>query len=300
MILLTGASGFIGKHILRALVEEYGEDKIIAFSSKKPEWGIFVPHLNYNFEPNYLKKSGYSQIHTIIHAGAFTPKNGAEANYIIESGSNILNTQKLLSLDLPSLRKIVFLSTLDVYANIQAIISENTPINPQSLYGHSKYYCESLINTWSRQNDIEHLILRVGHVYGPGEQYYKKLIPEVMRALLRQEKVKIWGKGHDLRSFIYISDVVNSVIASLSVKADGPINVVSDVPVSIKRVVETIIEISGLNVNPEHVSSNHVPRDLVFDNTRLKKQLYEPKIPLEEGLKAEWDAFKTFYAEHNI
>lgn len=300
MILLTGASGFIGKHLLKALVKKYGSNNVIAFSSKPTEDAIFVPHLNYVFESDYLQKLGYTKIHTIIHAGAFTPKSGAEGNNSLKSNTNISNTQALLNLSIPSLKKVIFLSTLDVYSNTKNTITENTPINPQSIYGHSKYYCEALVQNFCIKNEFDYTILRIGHVYGPGEQFYKKLIPEVMRTIIKNEKVKIWGTGEDIRSMIYIDDVVSAIIASINTTIKTPVNVASDEPVSIKEIVQTIINISGVNTIPEHIHSTHTPRNLTFDNTKLKKMLHEPKVSLEQGLRAEWEAFTAYYAKHNI
>ena len=115
MILVTGVSGFIGKHLLTALVKEYGKDHVVAFTSEPISLCPYLLHHNYTFDPDYFLNAGYSSIKTIVHAGAFIPKNTSESNDWKQSSSNISNTQKIMQLQLPELRKFIFLSTIDVY-----------------------------------------------------------------------------------------------------------------------------------------------------------------------------------------
>src|SRR5689334_20381319 len=109
MILVTGVSGFIGKHLLAALVREYGKDNVVALTSKPTSMCPYILHQNYTFDTDYFVKKGYLSIRTIIHAGAFTPKGTSESNDWKQSFSNINNTQKVLQLQLPELQKFVFL-----------------------------------------------------------------------------------------------------------------------------------------------------------------------------------------------
>lgn len=293
MILLTGASGFIGSHILKALVAKYGIDHIIALTSSPIEGINCILHQNYTFDENYLLENGCQNVKVIIHAGAFIPKDNMQSKYTIQCNSNINSTSVLLNQELPDLEKIIFLSTSDVYKNVSEVLSEATSIGPDTLYGHSKYYCEGLVKTICNQKEIDFSILRIGHVYGIGEEKYKKLIPEVMRSILSNKPVKLWGKGKDLRSFIFISDVVQSILSSINIANEKePINVVSDTSYSIKKVIETIIEVSGRQVKIERVDSNHIPRNLTFDNSRLKNILHIPEVDLFSGLKQEWKYMK--------
>ena len=121
------------------------------------------------------------------------------------------STAKLLTSNLPNIKNFVFFSTVDVYG-YNSLISEETNLSPSSLYGHSKLYCEQMISSWAAQKKICHQILRIGHVYGEGEEKYKKIIPVTMQRLLSNIPLQMYGDGSEIRSFIYIQDVVNAVI----------------------------------------------------------------------------------------
>lgn len=292
MILVTGASGFIGKHLLGTLIENYGRDQIVALTSKPLFECPFLLHNNYSFEKDFFINSGYSNIQTIVHAGAFTPKNAGESDNWIECNSNISNSAALLNADLPNLEKVIFLSTLDVYGPTP-IISESSLIEPFSLYANSKFYCEKMIGAWAKKENKIHQILRIGHVYGPGEEAYQKIIPITIKKLIKKSALQIWGTGNDIRSFIYIKDVVQAILASIELKEFiGPVNLVSEQQISIKDLVTTLIRISGQNTDIEYIPSQAIPRNLVFDNTKMKKFLLNKEIALDEGLIEEWDYMK--------
>lgn len=293
MILITGTSGFIGSRLLEAAIDVFGKNQVVAFSSKanKDIDCNYILHNNYIFDKNIFIDQGYEDIHTIIHAGAFTPKASCEADDIHKSTSNVVNTYHLISAVLPNLKRFIYLSTIDIYG-VDTPISELSPISPISLYGESKFYCEKMVTSWARSNNVSCLILRIGHVYGPGEEVYKKLIPTIIRQIIDKKPLTLYGDGQDLRSFIFISDVVNSIINSVEVNSEYEIiNVVGDQEISIKSLIGKIIKISGKDVEVKNISINTKPRHLTFDNSKLKKVLYSPIISLDEGLKIEWEYF---------
>jgi nucleoside-diphosphate-sugar epimerase len=289
MILLTGASGFIGKHLLTALIKKYGDNNIVALTSKPIKECCYLLHNSYDFSIDFFFENDYGSIDTIIHAGAFTPKNSFQANDWKLSNQNVINTQKLLEANLPKLQKFIYLSTLDVYGNSD-VISEETLIAPASLYGHSKYYVECLVTEWARFENKISQILRIGHVYGPGEEAYQKIIPVTMKKIALGDVVEIWGDGHELRSFIYIDDAVKAIIRSLDIEHFiGPINLVSNNSVSIKELVNKIITISGKKVKVQMIPALTHARDLVFNNLKMQQYLGSSETSLESGLAREWE-----------
>lgn len=295
MILVTGASGFIGRHLVEALISLYGKTQIVIFSSKEIDGLQCLSSKNYDFDDDYFIKSGFSSIHTLIHLGAYTPKSNNAANLHLECTSNIESTKRLITAVLPDLKKFVFLSTLDVYKNTKSIVTENTPLEPVSLYGYSKVYCEKMLEAWAIANRKDLKILRIGHVYGPGEEAYQKLIPVTLLNIKKNIPPKIVGDGSDLRSFIFIGDVIKAITKSLETETFDPINVVSGTPVSVKDLIHKLMEITGSRLCVEHIKNTAGKRNLVFDNTRLRNTLLPEEISLEDGLKAEWEYLNSKY-----
>lgn len=295
MILLTGANGFIGRPLLSKLIEVYGKENILAFTSKPTDIGNYLLHNNYSFDDNYFLDSGFKNISTIIHAGAYTPKTSLEKNDKIRSDSNVINTRNLLSANLPNLKKVLFLSTLDIYASTD-IIDEHSKIEPNSLYAKSKWECENIIELWAHKNQRIHQILRIGHVYGPGEEKYKKVIPETMKNLLGDKPIKLYGEGNEIRTFIYIDDVIRSILSILNYDYYiEPVNVVGNERVKIKDLIATIIEASGKKAIIERVEVDFESKDFLFNNQKLKSVNNTPFVKMKEGLGNEWHYMKHRY-----
>ncbi|MBS1520093.1 MAG: NAD-dependent epimerase/dehydratase family protein [Bacteroidetes bacterium] len=289
MILLTGASGFIGKHLHQALISQYGADNVLALTSGHIDGSNYLLHNNYQFEPGYFVENNYADaIDIIIHAGAYTPKNASQADDYLKCNENIYSTEKLLSADLPNLQKIIYLSTLDIYGKAD-VISESSAVEPVSLYGYSKLYGEKMIAAWANEKHKKFQILRVGHVYGPGEENYQKIIPVTIKNLINKQPIQIWGSGKEIRSFIYIKDVVEAILNAINLNEDiGPVNLVSGNSITISELVNELIKISGCTASIEHITNNVSGRDLLFDNSKLKTHLLRSETALNKGLTEEW------------
>lgn len=297
-ILLTGGSGFIGSKILNKLISNNSTSDVIALTSKQLNDVKCIIYKNIN--DFGLDKDYFNDITHIIHAGAFIPKNTFEANDQSKCLTNIEYTKELLSFNFKKLEAIIHLSTVDVYASTHNRICENSKIDPISLYGASKFFNEKLVKYYADERGIKHFNLRIGHVYGPGEEKYKKVLPNAIRNVLLNTPIELWGDGSDLRSFIFIDDVVETVINALNTTSDiSDINVVSANSISIKDLLTKIIEISGKNLEILQKPSTHKKRDLVFDNTILISNLLKNETDLTEGLKIEYEYMKKLY-ENNI
>ena len=293
-ILLTGCSGFIGKVVLNEAIKKYGVNNICVLSSRPLDKVLTIVHKGYNFLPDYFIKNGLIDINTIIHIGAFTPKNYNEENDIIKCNSNILNTEKLIFSEFPNLKKIIYTSTIDVY-NSDNVITEKTIESPISLYGQSKLYCEKMISLFSKQKNVTYQILRLGHVFGPGEGNYKKIIPLSITSLIKNNTIELYGDGQSIRTFIYIDDVVKAILKAIELtQSEGVINIVGDTPISMECLANILLKIhknknAKIIYNPVH-SHNY---NLIFNNEKLKSKLLKNFTPIFSGLKNEYKYMKS-------
>lgn len=289
-ILLTGAGGFVGAHLLKRLISQYGADNVVALSSRELPGVQCVTALDYDLST--LDKSLFNDVDVLVHAGAFTPKNASQANDLDLCGMNISVTQALLGFEFAGLQKVLFTSTLDVYAGAE-LISETTPVGPATLYGASKLYGEKMISAFATGRGISHAILRLGHIYGPGEEAYQKMLPLTIANVVSGRPVQLFGAGEELRSFIYINDVVTSLMNAITTELASPIvNIVGGSPVSIKTLIEMIIRIAGQAVDVVSQPATVKGRDFVFDNRLLKSTLLPSELDFAQGLAVEIEYMK--------
>lgn len=289
MILLTGIGGFIGKHLLELINNEYPQMEIVALTNSNIKNVICISHENYVYNISNFPENIVNGIEYIVHLGAFTPKSRRESNDIIKCNGNIRSTESLLSLEFPSLKKVVFVSSLDVYENTNNVIDESTPTSPSTLYGWSKLYCERMAQSHCDALNIEVVILRLGHVYGPGEEFYQKLMPLTMKSILANQPPIVFGDGSDLRSFIYVGDVIRAITNSIEKSLDSRIiNVVHHKSYTIREIIEKIIAISKKNISIQFEPSSSSKRNLVFNNSRLREELCPLLMNIDDGLRIEW------------
>lgn len=300
-ILITGASGFVGQHLVNRLRAEKGARLVIL--SRKPasaqcEGVTWVHSSLEELSAETWRRSGVSNIDLVLHLGAFIPKSGAEVDRVAEVyQDNLLGTRALLGSLPSSPERIVFASTVDVYAPPVAghPLSEASPVGPASLYGASKLFCEYLVRVCAKKFGCGFAILRYGHIFGPGEEAYAKLIPQMIRLFLRGEAPVLYGDGSTERDFLYVADAVEATLcAAMSDMAElGPVNIVRGDSVSIRELAGMLALITGYAGEVNYLADKPGGHSLRFDNQLMRDLLGEwDLVPLAEGLKCEVDHFR--------
>ena len=292
-IVITGTSGFLGSRLLKAARSSYGRE-VTEFSSPGLDSSDFV-------HPDAItpaELAAVKEAEVLIHAGAFVPKNGPDTNHIMKCNGNISYTEQLLALPWNNLKKIVFLSSSDVYANVDGPINEATPPVSISLYGLSKYYCERIVSVFAADRGIRSQLLRICHVYGPGEEEYGKVIPATIQNIVAGKDVEIWGEGSERRSFILVDDVVQAVLNSVELQEDpGVINVAGSNSISMADLLEKLIAIGGRETGIVQREFSGITRDVVFDNTKFRRYMLAEETDFTEGLQAEFRYFEDLAAK---
>jgi len=294
-ILITGATGFIGMNLLEVFKNnpKYKNDEIVLLTSREVSGYKCVMHNNYSFNKEDFYKKGINKINTIIHLGAFTPKDSKETNKIKYSISNIVNTEYLCN-NIPSIpQRVIYTSTIDVYGNNDRVNTEDEPVVPDSLYGQSKLFVEKILEVWARKNKIVLQVLRIGHIYGEREEAYKKIIPETIKSILENTFPMIYTDGKEKRSFLYVKDCCDLIIKSMELEDyKGPINIVTNKTTTILELVNLIIEVSKKNIKPIVENKNIKTKDYIFNNDKMVKYLGEESTSLREGIEKEYKYFK--------
>jgi len=299
-VLLTGASGFIGSHLMRRILAEPVRE-LIAFGRSEPAASdprvTFVRGELHAVDARDWKNSGVDRIDVVFHLGAFVPKTAAENREVdaITEG-NVISTQRLLD-SLPStVGAVVFASTLDVYGRPDdgAPLQETSAIAPISLYGAAKYYCEHLLKALAAARGFGLSILRYGHIYGPGEGAYSKFIPNAIRSMLAGQSPTITGDGSALRDYLYVTDAAEATVRSVSYEPGvTTLNIVSGTSRSLAEVSAVLKEVIGFKKPIEFVPSVSPQHSLRFDDSQMRAALGAwQRVAFEKGLADEVAHFK--------
>ena len=286
-IAYTGATGYIGQTFKR--VYQKLDFVPISYDLKKEEY----------FSPNNRNildiREILAPLEILIHLGSFTPKNIYQSQDKILSKKNIESTLNLISYNLPSLKHLIYISTIDVY-DFAVKISEKTMPNPKSEYAISKLACEKILKKYAEERGILFSILRVGSVYGPGENSYQKVIPLMLKEFILNNQITIYGSGSARRNFIYVEDVARMIgEISIASKQNQIMNLTGVSPTSIQELAEIIQKlIPDSKAIIKQIDSNLPSSDHDFNTTLMNSNFSDFKfMPLVDGLYNEFTFIKS-------
>ena len=271
-ILITGASGFIGKHLIPKLINEGFE--VIEINRKDGDVA------------NEITWEKFPQSDLVIHlAGkSFVPDSWQDPGTFIKC--NLLGTVSALNYCRKHNAGLIFLSSY-LYGNPTYLpIPENAPLLDANPYALSKHLAEDVCQFFSRNFNIDITIFRPFNVYGP-YQSRDFLIPSIIRQIKNNEPIKV----KDLepkRDYIYINDLVSAIIAAVkNHKGFHIYNMGSGTSYSVKELINEIQSVMGsqLDVYSEEVRRKDEIMDTIADISLAGKELgWTPKWTLAEGL----------------
>ena len=144
-----------------------------------------------------------------------------------------------------------------------------TPLKPATLYGTCKHSLQDILSMYTKQAGISSAWGRIFFLYGPHE-HHSRLVSHVISSLL-QNKEAVCSSGTQIRDFMYVEDVASAFVSLLDSSVEGPVNICSGQPISVKEVVTLIgkkIGLPGLIKFGTHLATNEPPL-LIGDNGRL-------------------------------
>lgn len=316
-ILITGASGFIGSHLVEKLISKKIKIRAFVEYNSFNSWGWLDSlsgalkknidiHIGDIRDINSVKKS-LDGCDTVVHLAALiaipfsyvSPDSYIDTN--IKGTTNILQSCRELKI-----KKIIHTSTSEVYGSAQYIpIDENHPLQGQSPYAATKIGADQIALSFYRSFNLPITILRPFNTYGP-RQSARAIIPTIITQALKNKKINL-GNLTPTRDFNYIDDVIDGFIKCLFSKkklSGEVINIGSNYEISMEIVVKEILKILKIRKNIFLFSdkSRFRPKKsevdrLCCNNNKAKKLLnWEPKLSsiagLRKGLKKTINWFK--------
>jgi nucleoside-diphosphate-sugar epimerase len=274
-VLLTGATGFLGKRVHASLAADPGIVEVSVLGQRLAE-----------LEPRHL-----FDVDIVIHLAAWIPKRAGTSNLEELVDANVVGLQRLLScLDSPP-RRFMFASTTDVYGERSGPRpSEHSPLDPISPYAASKLLGEHMIMVDARRREYEACAIRIGHLYGPGEEAYEKFVPTAIRALMQGRPPTVVGDGQTRRDLLYVDDAAEAIrrIALSPRNLPELINLASSDTYTLEEIAQTLIDIVGFLGRVRYLSDRPNPAPVSFDTGLLGETIGDlDQLTLAAGLRRE-------------
>lgn len=299
-VLITGATGFIGRHCLPSLLEAGYE--VHAVSSKIS--ASKLPNVCWH-QADLLDREQVSRLIAevrptqLLHFAWFTAPgeywNSLESLRWVRASLDLL--QAFASY---GGRRVVMAGTCAEYDWQYGYCSEQvTPLAPATLYGTCKHSLQIMLEASARQTGLSAAWARIFFLYGPYE-HSDRFVPSVVCALLRGEPARC-SHGNQIRDFLHVQDVADAFVALLDSNVLGAVNVASGCPIALRDIIYKIAEkidrkdLIQLGVLPVSV---HEPHLLVADVSRLTNEVgWLPKYNLDRGLEQTIAWWKSYLIE---
>ena len=274
-ILVTGSSGFVGRHLVEELKRQ--DVEVVTLTDQKG---------NRIDVRDWQKIKEMGDIDMVYHLAAITYVPFSFENPKETYDVNVLGTLNILELcRLRDVEKIIFLSSY-VYGQPQYLpIDEKHLLQPTNPYARSKILGENLCKAYYEDYSLKCVILRAFNIYGEG-QSNNFLIPLILKQLVKG-KIKL-NDPKPKRDFIYISDVIDAYIKAGEFDKDFEIfNIGYGKSYSVKEIVNKLIKIHGRDVKVDYKNARRKNEimDTIADIKKAKEKLcWKPKVSIDEGL----------------
>ena len=296
-ILVLGGNGFIGSHLVDALLKS--NNKITVFDKRKSKYTeeyVGVSYVYGDFNDEDKLKAIINKADVIYHLLSTTVPKSANLNPVFDVESNLISTIKFLKLLKDSqLKKFIYISSGGtVYGNPKYLpIDENHPLLPIGSYGITKVAIESYVKLFTKKFNVPYLIIRPSNPYGPRQNHsgVQGVIASFLYKAVNNLDLDVWGDGKSLRDYIYIQDLIDFFILAGFSKETGEYNLGSGEGNRVNDIIEIINNITNkkcnINIKP---TSGFVVDKVVLDISKAKKRLgWSPKISLKQGVRKHFD-----------
>jgi len=310
-VLVTGAGGFIGHHVVKCLVAR--GHAVRGVDIKYPEYEASPAN---QFELLDLRRRGDALIATrgmdhVYHLAADMGGIGYITAFHADIARNntMINVNLLEAARISGVQRLLFSSSACVYpqylqrtADVTPLREEHAhPADPEDGYGWEKLYMEKLCRYYREDYGLETRVVRFHNVYGPlgtydgGREKAPAAICRKIAVAPDGGEVEVWGDGKQTRSFMYVDDCVEGIHRIMHSEYPHPLNLGTDQLVTIDELVDLVASIAGKRILKRYdLSKPQGVRGRNSDNARIREGLrWEPQVPLSEGLACTYRWIET-------
>jgi GDP-D-mannose 3', 5'-epimerase len=313
-ILVTGAGGFIGHHLVKRLKAD--GHWVRGVDIKEPEYEAtvadeFLLRDLRHWENCLLATQNIDQVYNLAaDMGGIGYITAFAAD--ISRNNILINAHMLEASRLNGVQRFLFSSSACVYAQYKQLKPDVTPLkeedahpaDPEPGYGWEKLFTEKLCEYYAHDYGFETRTVRFHNVYGPLGTYdggREKSPAAISRKIALADdggEIEVWGDGNQTRSYMYVDDCVEGLIRLMASDFREPLNLGTDELISINGLVDLIADIAGKKISKRYdLTKAQGVRGRNSDNSLLRQVLkWEPSISLREGLEKTypWIASQVF------
>jgi nucleoside-diphosphate-sugar epimerase len=290
--LVTGAAGFIGSSLARAL-ERDGHD-VVGLDCFTDYYDVSLKEENargldiwrLDLAVDELDFSGFDGVFHLAGQPGVRSFGDVFDLYVLR---NILATQRVFETAVRDGIRVVFSSSSSVYGDTDVYPTpEDASLRPVSPYGITKLTCEHLARAYARSFGLDVVVLRYFNAFGPGQRP-DMAFTRIAFALAEGKPFDLFGDGLQSRSFTYVDDIVAATVRAMA-SGSGTLNVGGGVEVTIREAIEILEGVSGRKLEiREHRAVPGDQRRTMADISRIERELgWRPRVSVADGLAAQW------------
>ena len=291
-VLVTGGAGFIGRRVVRALLD--ADHKVTVIDRQEfPDSGVrsVVGDL---CDPATIGQALSQPTDLVIHLAAITRVLLSMEDPVGTYKLNVDATFNLLEQSRQAgVQTFLLASTNAVTGDVgTATITERKPLRPLTPYGSTKAAGEMLLSSYVGSYGMTGAALRFSNVYGPGMEAKDSFIPRLMRAARDGKGVQIYGDGTQLRDLVHVDDVVAGIFTAWRAGHNGPLILGSGESVTVNDILEAARAVTGAEIPAEHIpaKAGEMPA-VIIDISAAKALGYQPRYDLKAGIATVWPEF---------
>jgi len=248
--LVTGGAGFLGSHLVDALVAA-GDEVIVldnlrrgALANIDHLWSKHVTFIEGDIRDYSAILEASTGVDVLYHLAAQSNVIGAITDTDYSFTTNVVGTYNVLKgAAQAGVRRLVFASSREVYGEPESIpVPESAPLDAKNVYGASKVAGEAYCHVWQSTTGLECQILRFANIYGPRDR--DRVIPIWLERASRGQPLELYG-GEQVIDFVWVGTAVRALLAAAGSQLSDPINVGSGTGVTLPHLAHRILEETG-------------------------------------------------------